>query len=261
MQKNNVLEYQKLQCKMGIKAFQNISSALEAINYLLAMELPRDYIPVAALFQNALVLYCKPFINSKMDGKNIQYRESKLTSNSQFDRQLHEHIKHLRHTLLAHDDFDEIAASMFTAGLKFTDPNKVDITFYPASSVLINKQLLFPNDLAFIEKIRAHFYLSAQIVYSELESDVKKYGDLALEHQEELQNSGSGFDTIPTKILPEQEISIPHPEHLGLVEEPPKYEIADNGYCYAVARYTSHHQLPETHTCSNGTIIKLERVQ
>jgi hypothetical protein len=64
-----------------------------------------DHVLRAALFQSAVTVYARPFVENRgSTGANRRFSISGLKNAPGFDRALHKHILTLRQTLIAHHD-------------------------------------------------------------------------------------------------------------------------------------------------------------
>ena len=138
---------------MGIKAFQNVSTSLRAFERLSSLVESQDYILLSSFFNMGVIRYTKPFLKTDTSNGIFIYPIRHLKKVNGFSLELHEHLKQIRNTLIAHDDIEQIEPRilMSTITLKGTDVH------IPMSIAIGNKCISYPTDLKAVEEIKKSY--------------------------------------------------------------------------------------------------------
>ena len=114
----NRYEKQVIDCKVGIKALQNIYASACGFYRMLKNRDSQDSILISSIFYWSVIRYAKPFLNLKFEGRNIRYAIKKIKNTKGFDKQTHNHLISVRNTLIAHDDFEQISPRLLAFGIQ-----------------------------------------------------------------------------------------------------------------------------------------------
>lgn len=247
-------------CKVGLKAFQNISGGLNYLNRLLELPEPKDILLITSLFQSAIIRYAKPFTNNK-GAKEYPFKN--LSKVIGFDKELHDHIIDIRQTLIAHDDFTIVEPALITSYIQIR-PNDNELYKILYSTQMQNHCLMLPSDIEFIIKIQEHFYKTAEIVYKQLENDVfahQQFIDInkgVIKEREQLYST----ESLSIKSNQTFNVDVPDPFQIGIGNSlAPNFEIAPNGYIYETSQYKREYELPEKIISIAGTEYFLDKIK
>lgn len=168
-------------CKLGIKAYQNLVGSLNAFERLAALVQSSDHILLSSVFCFAIVKYAKPFVDTETPFGRTRYPVRLLKTMEGFSAEMHKHLVELRNTLVAHDDLESIEPRLLQFCLSVTG-STVSI---PMSIAVSNKCLSYPADLLSVHKVREHVAACVQGVLNKLNSDLARVRDIALKHPEQ----------------------------------------------------------------------------
>lgn len=168
-------------CKLGIKAYQNLAGSLNAFERLLELAQSSDHTILSSVFCFAVIKYGKPFVETKSPFGRIRYKTQQLKSINGFSMEMHEHLLQLRNTLVAHDDLESIEPRLLEFCISPTDST----LRIPLSVAISNKCLSYPADLLSIHKIKEHVEACVQGVLTKLQIDLKNVRDASLAHPEQ----------------------------------------------------------------------------
>nr|WP_288256543.1 hypothetical protein [uncultured Pseudomonas sp.] len=148
----NAYEKTLLDCKVGIKAFQNINASSLGFAKMLDLEKTQDPILMPSVFYWAVIRYAKPFLNSKFENGNIKYPTKNLKKANGFSAAMHDHLITVRSALVAHDDFTEIPPRLLKFGVHLAEEE----FFIPISIAISNKCISFPVSPAVVKQMHLH---------------------------------------------------------------------------------------------------------
>jgi hypothetical protein len=168
------------ECKLGIKAYQNLVGSLHAFDQFLTLMPAGNHIVLSSVFCFAVIKYAKPFIYTETPFGKTRYPIRHLKGQSGFDATMHEHLLELRNTLIAHDDLESIEPRILSFG-----PSIAPSGFHvPVSIALSNKCLAYPITPDGVVKLKEHVTACVQGALNKLHLDIAKVRDAALKHPE-----------------------------------------------------------------------------
>ncbi len=168
-------------CKLGIKAYQNLVGSLNAFERLAALVQSSDHILLSSIFCFAVVKYAKPFIDTETPFGRTRYSVRQLKTIEGFSAEMHNHLVELRNTLVAHDDLESIEPRL----LQFCLSPSGSAYSIPMSIAISNKCLSYPADLQSVRKVRGHVASCVEGVLNKLYADLARVRDTALKHPEQ----------------------------------------------------------------------------
>lgn len=177
-------------CKLGIKAYQNLVGSLQAIDQFSALTPTGDHIILSSVFCFAIVKYAKPFVETKTScGKRkTRYPVGQLKKIQGFSIEMHSHLLELRNTLVAHDDLESIEPKILELCLSISGSDfKI-----PTSIAISNKCLSYPAVGESIIKMREHIASCAQGVLDKIHTDLAKVREARLQYPEQA-NEGARY--------------------------------------------------------------------
>lgn len=242
-------------CKIGIKAFQNINAASMGFSKMHELAETNDPILIPSVFYWAVIRYAKPFLNSKLDARKMIYPIKHLKSIEGYSSQMHEHLIVVRNTLVAHDDFTEISPRILIGGIHIPDEDYL----IPTSIVVSNKSISFPKDRNTVKKMLLHSQAVCNGTHSKLIRDIEKLRSLALTNPEfAMEGAKYMKDYGAAKIEAEGSLMGP-PNFMSdewLDASVPDYSELHDGYMYEEARINKEFPGPEKITTPNGLVFE-----
>ena len=143
-----------------------------------------DPVIQAALFRSAITVYARPFIkNKRRSRKQFQFRVSELKNVPGFDRELHDHICTLRHTLIAHHDTSVVNAQIGHMQIQPEEGRaSLALQTYGMAKVLhaIAKRDIVERYLKHVGACKTYFHKGTHEALEQLHMMRVKYPDLAL---------------------------------------------------------------------------------
>lgn len=242
-------------CKMGMKAFQNLNAAVLGFEKLIQLEKVADPILLASTFYWATVRYSKPFLGSQTRSGNIVYPIKRLKNLTGFSLSIHEHILKVRNTLIAHDDFTEIEPRLLAFGLNLVEED----IMIPTSIAISNKCISFPSSIKTVVEMKAHSESCRDGVYQKLLNDIGTYREQLLSaplstHTPKYKNNYgegkievTGSKLIPPDFMNDQWLNSPVPD----------YSVLHSGYEYEEAKIKRDFFGPEKITTPKGNVIDI----
>jgi hypothetical protein len=183
-QKIKELEHLEVSWKLGAKAWQNVNASVMGFDKMLQMGDSFDPIIFPSLFYWAVIRYVKPFLKSGTS--KSCYRLKRISSYPDFNKDIHQHLVNIRHTLIAHDDFTEIEPKLLMFGPElekgFIAPQLIEIS---------NKCVSSPKEIEMIEILKVHAEATAQAIFSELEKDLNKLRGFHLKYPKDMRRRSS----------------------------------------------------------------------
>jgi hypothetical protein len=194
------------ECKLGVKALQNLLASQAAVDRLLPLGASKDWDLMAALFCAAVVRYAKPFVDSR---GATPYPTKRISGAKGFDKTMHDHLLVIRKKLVAHDDDDYPDPRLLLLAYKIPD---LDLA-YPAAIALSNKCLAYPADWNTLREIREHVAASIAAIQTKLGEDLhvlriewakdQKQADRSLRVRVEDSPSSSDWAPLPDYLKDE----------------------------------------------------------
>lgn len=240
-----------LDCKIGIKAFQNINASSIGFSKMLDLANTEDPILLPSVFHWAVIRYAKPFLNSKFEDKKISYPTKELKKISGFSSKIHEHLLTVRSALIAHDDFTEISPRILTAGMHIADEDFL----IPTSITISNKCISFPINPDTVQKMQFHAQACSIGVHAKLIRDIEILRELTLRNPE-LAMKDPKYKNNYGEAKIEYGGSIKQPPNFTadpwLNTPVPDYSELHNGYMYEEAKINKEFHGPETIVTPKG---------
>jgi hypothetical protein len=249
-------KYEKilLDCKVGIKAFQNINASSMGFAKMLDLAKTEDPILMPSVFYWAVIRYAKPFLNSKFEGGvNIKYPIKCLKTANGFSIAMHDHLITVRRTLVAHDDFTEIPPRLLKFGIHIADEN----FFIPTSIAISNKCISFPISESIVGQMQLHAQSCCNAVHAKLIEDIEELRELTLSNPEvamkdqkytknygEAKIESEGSSIQPPDFMKDQWLDTPVPD----------YSELHNGYMYEEAKIKKDFHGPERIITPTGLV-------
>jgi hypothetical protein len=253
----NIVQTSVRDCKLVMKTYQSISSSVQYLDSLLKMEDSTDFIVLSSVFQLAVIKYVKPFLNTNTSVGKLQYPAKLLKKIVGFKIDLHKHLIDIRHTLVAHDDFEKIEPHILT--LTYTLENKKPAIPYQIN--ISNKCVSHPAKVEDVKSIRNHVKATLNGVSKDLLSKVKRHRELILEYpdlaQEKIKYSKKYGKTNISKggsQLTPPDIS--NDEWLNIKE--PDFSEIHEGYRYESMQFRIDFDGPETIQFDDGSQIEIK---
>lgn len=246
-------KYEKiiLDCKVGIKAFQNINASSIGFSKMLDLANTKDSTLLSSLFHWAVIRYAKPFLNSKFEDRKICYPTKELKKVNGFSSKIHEHLLTVRNALIAHDDFTEISPRVLIAGIHITDEDFL----IPTLITISNKCISFPINPDTVQKMQLHVQACRIGVHAKLIKDIEALRELTLKNPElamkvpkyknnygEAKIEAGGSIMQPPNFAADPWLNTPVPDYSDL----------HNGYMYEEAKINKEFQGPETIVTPEG---------
>lgn len=218
-----------LRVQLGIKAVQNIKAAHHAFERLSSCAEEADGVVRASLFHFAVIRYAKPFVSADTGCANATYRLRWIRGTPGFDREMHDHLLNLRHTLIAHDDLTQVPPRILFYGVQ--DPSTGNNI--PLAAVVSNKCLAYPSEAATTERMRKHVHAALSGAEDTLANDLYTLRQRAISNPEEAQASRLGSETLEVLGPGESLIRIPDiGSHPSATAQVPDFSHIHNGFRY-----------------------------
>ncbi len=171
-------------CKLGVKAFQNVKSSETRLTRMQGYFVRDDNELLSALFSSAVVSYAKPFLESNIGTANAIYPTKQLKKHCEgFDIELHNHLIKIRHSVVAHDDFNYIDPKLLQVGV---DANGL---FIPTTMIMSNKCISYPSKIQFLNSILKHVSVTTEFIYIKLRDDLTLLRKQIIEHPSTVKKS------------------------------------------------------------------------
>lgn len=247
----NTYEKALLDCKIGIKAFQNINASSMGFAKMLDVEKIKDPVLMSSVFYWAVIRYVKPFLNSKFEGGLIRYPIKSLKKANGFSVAMHEHLITIRSTLIAHDDFTEIPPRLLKFGIHLTEED----FFIPTAIAISNKCISFPISSSVVQQMHAQALACSEAVHSKLIEDIVELRKITLSNPEIAMKDQTNKNDYG-KVGLEREASLMRfPDFMNdqwLKVPVPDYSELHKGYMYEEARIKKDFHCPEKITTPTG---------
>ncbi len=202
-------------------------------------------------------MYVKPFLNMGTNSGFIAYPVKHLKTNTKFSIKLHEHLKDVRNTLVAHDDFKQIEPRLLVSGITVEGTDY----FVPTTVLLANKCISHPSDLGVAIKIREHVASALDGVGRKLVNDVKKLRTIKIQNPKQAKefekfSEHLGRFTIPKEGARLQPPDLTYNEWLDPIE--PDFSEIHNGFRYERITINQKFHGPEKIKLHNGDEIEIK---
>jgi hypothetical protein len=241
----NKYEKALLDCKIGIKAFQNIKASSVGFSKILDLAEIKDPVLMSSIFYWAVIRYAKPFLNSQFEDGKRCYKTKDLKKVNGFSEAMHKHLITVRNTLVAHDDFTEITPRLLTSGMIMAEED----FFIPTSVAISNKCISYPLNFTTVQQMQLHTQTCCNGVHSKLIEDIEELRSLTLRFPE-MARENSEYESHygETKIEANSSPLIQPPDFLNdqwLNTPVPDYSELHNGYMYEEERINKDFHGPE----------------
>jgi len=243
-------------CKVGIKAFQNINAAALGFLKMIGLANTQDPILMPSMFYWSVIRYAKPFLNSKFEGGKICYPIKNIKNTEGFSEEIHDHIITVRNALVAHDDFTEITPRILKFGMTLADED----FFIPTSIVVSNKCISFPCSPETVQKMQVHAQACCNVIHIKLIKDIEEIRSITLS-KPEVAKEGQKYSKNYGQAKTEKEgTHMQPPEFMNdewLNASVPDYSDLHNGYMYEDARLKKDLHGPEKITTPSGQVLEI----
>ena len=219
-------------CKVGIKAFQNIHASVLGIERISSLGKSNDHLLLSSLFYMSIIRYAKAFLKTKTDNGSIAYPIKHLGKAKGFSKVLHSQLLSIRNTLVAHDDFDQIEPRILMFGLCPEGTTNI----VPTSLVISNKCISHLDVSDGLKVIENHIKAARLGISQKLFEDIGKLRNATIQYPDQAKDSQKysknyGKVHIPskgeTKLIPPEFMN---DKWLDLKE--PDFSVVNNGFRY-----------------------------
>lgn len=254
--KINKYELLCLDCKLGIKTYQNLVGSFNAFERLSSAFNTHDHTTLSSLFTHAVIKYAKLFVEtSTLSGKKT-YPIRTLKAEENFSTEMHKHLLSVRNTLVAHDDFDSIEPKILQGCMGIHGSSLA----IPLTIGLSNKCLSYPDSKVTVEKMRLHVAACVNGALKKLEADIAAMRKIGLVHPEQAE-SGAKYNRNygPMSLDPSGE-SLNPPNFMAdewLNPGHPDFTSVHNGFVYEELRVRADFNGPETIPLPEGGYIEI----
>lgn len=246
-------KYEKilLDCKVGIKAFQNLNASSMGFARMVDLAKSEDPILMPSVFYWSVIRYAKPFLNSKFEGGNICYPIKNLKKAVGFSNQIHEHLMEVRNALVAHDDFTEISPRLLKFGIQVPGED----FFIPTSIAISNKCISFPNATSTVQQMQIHATASCNAVYARLNDNIAELRALTLSNPAIAMQDAKYKKHYGDTTIKNGGSTMNPPDFMSdtwLDAQVPDYSGIHNGYMYEEAKIKLDFHGPEKIVTPSG---------
>lgn len=236
---------------IGIKAYQNLRGSASGFERLFKLVDSEDHILLSALFHMAVIKYAKPFVH-----KPIAYPIKHLKRRPGFSTEVHDHLIKVRHTLIAHDDFEQIEPRILSFGI---NPQKQN-AFIPTSLVVGNKSISHPADLQSVKTFGQHIGHAIIGVQESLFDDMAKFRDIVIKYPDQAKQAGRYSRHFGNVEIPIGGARLSEPDFMEdewLDPKEPDFSSIHNGFRYEAIKLRRNFYGPETIKLPNGEQIEI----
>lgn len=236
---------------IGIKAYQNLLGSVSGFEKLLQLVDSEDHLLLSSLFHMAVIKYAKPFIH-----KPIAYPIKHLKRLPGFSTEVHDHLIKVRHTLIAHDDFEQIEPRILIFGVT---PQEEGITI-PTSLVVGNKSISHPADLRSIETFRQHARHAITGVRESLLDDMAKFREVIIKYPDQAKQARKYSRHLGSVEIPIGGSRLSEPDFMEdewLDPKEPDFSSIHSGFRYEAIKLRRNFYGPETIKFPNGKQVKI----
>jgi len=243
-------------CKVGIKAFQNINAAAIGFSKMIEISNTRDPILMPSIFYWSVVRYAKPFLSSKFEGRKVSYPIKNIKNIEGFSKDIHDHIITVRNTLVAHDDFTEIPPRVLKFGIHLSEED----FFIPTSVVVSNKCISFPSSPETFKKMQVHSQACCNAIYLNLIKLIAEIRNITLNNPDIIKKDQKYSRNYGQAKVENGATNLQPPEFMNdewLNTPVPDYSNLHNGYEYEETKIKIDFRGPEKITTPNGTVLEI----
>ncbi len=244
------------QCKIDIKAFQNIRAAFAALERICEMVDSDDHVILSSLFHAGVIRYGKPFKTTRTKSGTTQFPVKRLKNIKGFEKSIHDHLLELRDTLIAHDDLNQIEPKILTSGISVQGAD----LHIPMTAHISNKSLSHPADLEGAMRMKNHVESALRGVESVLSDDINQLRQKAIDEPEQAREAQEYSRNLGSIDIPEGGAHTLRPD---LSDDPylnpdePDFSEIHNGFRYETITINKEFNGPETIKLPNGHSIKI----
>lgn len=252
----NKYERKSLECKIGIKAFQNTNAAYLGFSRMASLDRVADEVTLPSIFHWSVIRYSKLFLDTK---KGFQYPIKNLKKVAGFSIKIHNHILEIRNTLIAHDDFTEIQPRILKFGFRINDSD----FFIPTSIAISNKCISFPSNIETVAQMRDHTKSTTEAIYMKLMDDINELRNICIKNPELYEKAEKYKNDYGKITVTEENKTLKPPNFMSdpwLVTPTPDFSEINNGYKYEEAKIKRDFNGPETITLPDGKEIEIESI-
>ena len=245
-------------CKIGIKAFQNVNASVLGFARLVELETVNDPILLPSIFYWAVIRYSKPFLRASTESGQAKYPIKNLKKINGFSVEMHDHLITIRNTLVAHDDFDQITPHILYFGIAFDEEKK---TFIPTSIVVSNKCLSFPVDTNIVRDMLTHAQAALAGIQAKLQNDLDLLRKIIVENPGIAKDKSKYTKNYGREEIGPQKGALTPPDFSNdewLNTKVPDYSNVHAGFVYEEARIRRDFHVPERITLPNGQVIEIK---
>lgn len=244
-------------CKLSIKALQNVDVSCKAFERLCSLVDSEDFLVLTSLFHTAVIRYAKPFVSADFGDGSVRYPWKHLKAEAGFSRDTHEHILSVRNTLIAHDDFTQIEPRIVMTKITMVGDESFPI---PVSIAIANKCISHPANLGGAEKMKSHTLVVGRAIANKLSSDIERLRALAIAHPEHAENSAKYTGGNTRFQIPAGGARTNFPDPLKepwLNPNEPDFAEVHNGYQYEMYNLKKEFYGPEDIKLPSGNTLRL----
>src|SRR6266849_1711679 len=106
-------ERRRRRCVDHFRALVSMTAAQQYSTMMLQYWATNNVVLLAALHSASVMAYFRPFTSAQTKEGKVQYPVRHLQKYSDFDRELHDHLRILRDRIIAHGDYDMLRSTMF----------------------------------------------------------------------------------------------------------------------------------------------------
>lgn len=241
---------------LGIKGFQNIRASLAALDRLYSLVDSDDHLMLSSLFYMAVIRYIKPFLNTETGSGLASYPLKHLKANPNFSMKMHEHLKEVRNTLIAHDDFEQIEPRLLFMGLTLQGTDLL----VPTSVIISNKCVSHPSDLEGVQIMKKHVASVLDGFASKLGNDIRVLRSLKIEKPEQAKEMEKYSNSYGQQNIPQEGAQLLEPDLASeqwLDPKEPDFSEIHNGFRYEMTTIKQEFHGPERIKLPNGYEIEI----
>lgn len=244
------------ECKLGIKAYQNLVGSLKGFESLEKLMASGDHLLMSSAFCFAVVKYAKPFIETNASFGKTRYPVKHLKGLKGFDSKLHEHLLELRNTLIAHDDLESIEPRLLQLCLSVNSSAfKVPVTI-----AVSNKCVAYPADAADVIQFKLHVESCVRGVLEKLNLDLAKVRESTLKNPNHAEESVKYEKDYGQTHISEKGSVVDHPNIMSdewLNSNEPNFSQIRNGFRYEELKIRKDFYGPETVELPDGQKLQI----
>lgn len=243
-------------CQLGIKAYQNIHSSLQALKRLCDLIDSDDRLYTSSMFYMGVIRYAKPFESTRTGKGDVCYQLKWLTKMPDFSVDVHKHLITLRRTLIAHDDFTQIEPRIVGFSLGHEGVSDRLVT----SLIISNKCVACPIDRSSTEKIRDHISIALKGVLQKLCEDLGRLRDIERKHPDQARQAQKYYRDCGKIEIPKEGTRLTQPDVSGeswLDIPDPDFSAVHNGFRYEEVKVRVNFHGPDEIRLPDGGSLRI----